>query len=223
MLSLDELGKKHGTDKHEPHRYLPIYEHYLGPRRDAIKVLLEVGVGGWGDPHEGGPSLRMWADYLPWAVILGVDDQPKELDLPDDVHVYRGDQADAALFQSLRDKHGEFDVVVDDCSHHCQPTIATFKAVWPLISVGGLYICEDTGASYDIEYGGYPDPDSIPPTTRRPTTMQFFRRMADDVNFSTTWVGKDTNYPAHYWRGYRMTFVHFWQQLVVIQKAADHA
>jgi hypothetical protein len=216
MSHLDELGRRHGTDKTTIHNYTSVYERYFAPLRDDRLTLLEIGVGGYADPQTGGQSLRMWAEYFPKATIIGLDDQPKTLNLPDRVRVYRGDQTDAALIERLVEDYGQLDIVIDDASHICELSIGAFKAVWPHLKPGGLYICEDVFTSYHAGYGGHPDPDH---QGGDPTAMQFFRRMADDLNYRTGW-GADA-YPAAFWRGYRLRFAHFWPQLVILGKAND--
>jgi hypothetical protein len=181
--------------------------------REEPLTLLEVGIGGYADPHDGGQSLRMWADYFPKATIIGLDNQRKELQLPDRVRVYWGDQSDRELFGRLAEDYGQFDIVVDDASHVSSLCIATFGCAWPHLKPGGLYVCEDVFTSYNPDYGGHPDPDH----QGEPTTVQFFRRMVDDVNYRTGW-GMQA-YPERFWRGHRFEFLHFWPQLVIARKA----
>ena len=217
MSNLDELGCRHGTDKCSVHGYTSVYEHYFAPLREEPLTVFELGVGGYADPAQGGESLRMWADYFPKATIIGLDDQPKNLDLPANVHVYRGDQTSAALIERIAAEHGQFDIAIDDASHISALSIATFGCVWPHLKPGGLYICEDVFTSYQQGwYRGHPDPDH---QGGDPTAMQFFRRMADDVNFRTGWGAEA--YPAAFWRGYRLRFAHFWPQLVILGKDND--
>lgn len=211
-MNLHQLGHRYGTDKATIHRYTQIYERYLAPLRAQPLTLLELGVGGYGDPHAGGESLRMWRDYFPRAQIVGVDHQPKQLGIPTRVHIYCGSQDDPDLFERIIERHGPPSIVIDDASHHTKLTVASFEILWPrLASDGGLYIVEDTCCSYHPDYGGHPDPDRNP-------LMRFFERLADDANHHTTWAGHDTNYPAAFWRGYDPAFVHFWRQLVIIGK-----
>ena len=52
--TLDEIGLKYGTDKSSSHHhYLPFYETFMAPLRDAPITLLEIGV-------YQGASLRTW-------------------------------------------------------------------------------------------------------------------------------------------------------------------
>lgn len=219
MSTLDELGMRYGTDKATNfHGYTPIYEQYFHQLRDEPIVLVEYGVGGYGDPRAGGQSLRMWAEYFPKATIVGVDNQPKALSLVDRVHIVIGDQTDTGVAEDLAATYGAFDIVIDDASHVSNLTIATFKAAWPHIRGGGFYVCEDTFLSYDESFGGQPDPDA----PGDETAMQFFRRMADEVNYEVNYTGPHGSdghgYPDRYHRGYRLQLAHFWPNLVILRK-----
>jgi hypothetical protein len=68
ILTLDELGRKFGTDKSsQAHNYLAVYEQFLAPyRANADLGVLEIGV-------RDGPSVRVWQEYFPAAQIVGVD------------------------------------------------------------------------------------------------------------------------------------------------------
>jgi hypothetical protein len=207
MNTLDELALRYGTDKaSNGHGYTRIYESYFAHLRDEPIVLVEFGVGGYGDPCAGGASLRMWNDWFPKGRIIGVDDQPKNLHLGPRVDIYRGDQASKGVINFIA-RHGPFDIVIDDASHVNSLTISTFENVWPHIKPGGFYVCEDTCESYKPK--ARQDPDS---PLGLPTMMQFFRRLADEVNY------EPHVYPAEYRCGYDLQFVHFWRWLAILRK-----
>jgi hypothetical protein len=48
----------------------------------------------------------------------------------------------------------EFDIILDDGSHLCSHVISTFKACFPRLAAGGIYIVEDLHTSYWSEFGG---------------------------------------------------------------------
>ena len=222
--SLDQLALVHGTDKaSNAHAYTPIYEKYFSHLRDEPILLVEYGVGGYdarGVPCStaGGASLRMWADWLPKATIVGVDNCPKQLDFGGrDIHLYLGDQTDYHIADVIADRHGGFDIVIDDASHLSRQTIDTFRSAWRHLKPGGFYVLEDTANSYYTWAGplhSSNDPDR-PLHNGDPTMMQFMRRMADDVNW------RDYVYPVQFWRGYKLEFAHFWHELVILRKAPD--
>jgi len=70
---LNELARAHGTDKAGDHSYTGAYEFHLAGFRDRPVRLLEIGVGGYEDPDQGGESLRMWKEYFAHGQIFGLD------------------------------------------------------------------------------------------------------------------------------------------------------
>lgn len=230
MITLDELAQRYGTDKSSlHHNYVEVYDQYLAQRRQDPITVLELGIGGHEDPTIGGASLRMWADYFPQATIIGLDVEEKHLDFGRQrVHIYKGSQDDQGLLEAIAAEHGSFDVVIDDASHVSSLTVAAFKAAYPLIKPSGLYWCEDTHMAYhDFYYGrdeANENPDGLVQGAiangmlpSKPTAMQFFRRMADEVNFHGN---HDTDlYPEKYWLGYSLEWAHFYYNLLVLKKA----
>ena len=65
-----------------------------------------------------------------------------------------GDQADVGFLRQVVREMGRVDVVIDDGGHHSSLQIATFEALYPLVDPNGVYLCEDTRASYWGHYGG---------------------------------------------------------------------
>jgi hypothetical protein len=55
------------------------------------------------------------------------------------------DQADSGALLRIVEQEfgGTLDMVIDDASHLYEPTLASFQTLFPLLSVGGLYIIED--------------------------------------------------------------------------------
>jgi hypothetical protein len=93
----------------------------------------------------------MWRDAFPRATIVGVDLSPPNLSLGRRVHMFRGDQTDAALMKRLREKYAPagFDVIVDDASHFGITTARSVQALFPEhLRPGGLYIIEDWSTGY---------------------------------------------------------------------------
>jgi 8-demethyl-8-(2-methoxy-alpha-L-rhamnosyl)tetracenomycin-C 3'-O-methyltransferase len=220
-MTLDEIALKHGTDKATSHHgYTRIYERYLEPLRDEPITLLELGWGGHEDPEAGGASAAMWRDYFPNATIVVIDVEPKTNHL-DGVNFHEGSQADPAFLTRLHNTYGDFDVIVDDASHLSSLTITSWELLYPMLRPGGWYFLEDTHSSYHAHYYGAheanPDPDK-PRAGGEPTTMQYFKRLADEVNFKGR---SDLDlFPAKHWRGYCLEMVAFYFNLAVVRKAA---
>jgi hypothetical protein len=147
--------------------YLEIYERHLAAFRDGFPLgdgtrrplrLLEIGVS------QGG-SLQLWRKYFgPEATIFGIDVDPRcaALDEPE-TRVRIGSQADAAFLNAVVEEMGGVDVVIDDGSHRAQHQRASFDALFPALSFGGLYIAEDLHTSYwALDFtGGYRRPGTF--------------------------------------------------------------
>lgn len=140
---MTEIFDRYCTDKnstfhnypHYYHKYLEPYTHLEGLR------YLEIGV-------LGGQSLRAFREYFPRADrLVGIDINPASLQYAksgDDIHIEIGDQSDTTFMQNVSIKHGGFDVVLDDGSHLERDMVASFKALFPLLNDGGIYVIEDT-------------------------------------------------------------------------------
>ena len=119
--------------------------------------FLEIGV-------DRGGSLELWRDYFgPDAVIFGIDINPKSL-IPDreDLEVRIGSQDDPAFLARVVAEMGGVDVVLDDGSHVAAHQRASFDALFPLLSDGGLYVVEDTHTAYWWGHqGGFRRPGTI--------------------------------------------------------------
>lgn len=179
-MSLDEIGLAQGTDKaSHGHDYLRVYEPLI-PADVPIR-LLEIG---WYE----GASMRTWREYLhPESIVVGVDiNQPA--DPVDGVH-FRHVNATSGEIERVADEFGPFDVIVDDGSHLSPDVIATFKRLWPWVEEGGLYIIEDLHVAYHPDWHGW---DPTNPTRGRvhgPTSMEYLKRIADDVHFEHAAAG----------------------------------
>jgi hypothetical protein len=68
---LPRLAVHFGTDKWGDHRYAQHYHAHFAPLRRKPLRLLEIGVGGFQDPKQGGASPRMWRTYFPRAQTTG--------------------------------------------------------------------------------------------------------------------------------------------------------
>ncbi|PZQ10772.1 MAG: hypothetical protein DI565_19530 [Ancylobacter novellus] len=172
---LSQLAIARGTDKFGVHFYTPHYHRWLHRFRDRPVTVLEIGVGGYHDPHVGGASLRMWRDYFPNGVIVGVDLFDKRLSDAERIETRRGSQADPAFVAALVDEFGRFDIVVDDGSHRSADVIASFELLFPHLADGGIYIVEDASSSYWRSFGGGEG-------DRLPTSMNYAKALFDAID-----------------------------------------
>lgn len=205
---LSRLAVHYGTDKWGAHRYTPHYQRHLGHLRDRDIRLLEIGIGGYSRADQGGASLRMWKAFLPRAQIIGLDLHDKSFVNEERIRAYRGDQTDASLLRRISDQAGPFDVIIDDGSHRPAHIIETFRILFPLLKVGGVYVVEDTQTSYWPEWGGSENLDSAP------TSMAFFKRLADGLNWEE-FVDEqyEPKYTDHFVSG-----LHFYHNMVFVEK-----
>lgn len=138
--------------------YFPIYEKHFAQFKNKPVKVLEIGV-------LNGGSLPMWSKYFgPWSQIVGIDiDAGCKQHEKDGIQVRIGDQSDPKFLQELVDEFGEFDLIIDDGSHHVNHVRKTFEFLYPKMSKNGMYFIEDTHAAYwaDTHGGGLEHPDSI--------------------------------------------------------------
>ncbi|MGD9700370.1 MAG: class I SAM-dependent methyltransferase [Acinetobacter sp.] len=67
---------------------------------------------------------------------------------------YIGNQEDRSFWSEIKKHHGSFDIILDDGGHTMRQQINTFEEMFPTLSDGGIYICEDTHTSYMPSFGG---------------------------------------------------------------------
>ena len=221
--TLDSLARKYGTDKSSAsHGYTEKYVRYLEQLRSKPVTVLELGWGGHEDPDKGGASAQMWRDYFKKGTIVCIDLEEKSItDAHDGIHFRRGSQADPDFIAALAEEFGPFDLIVDDASHLSSLTIKSWELLYPHLKSGGLYVVEDTHMAYHSHYHGTHEanlnPDK-PAAGNKPTAMQYFKRMADEVNFKGR-SGNDLDlFPRQYWKGYDLEFVHFYFNILFVEK-----
>lgn len=170
MSTLDRLAKLYGTDKSsDNHNYCVKYEKYLPFNRyDKINIL-EIGI-------LDGKSLLTWKDYFYRSNILGVDINPDCKQYEEErITVEIGSQADGNFLSRVWQQYGPFDMILDDGSHMNSHMIYSFEHLWGSVKSGGVYVIEDIGCSYWEDYdGGY---------LKETSSVEYFKRLSDDVNF----------------------------------------
>lgn len=143
---------KYSTSKWEQ-GMIDVYEVLLDPIKHEAATLLEFGV-------YYGESMHYYRDFFtnPDAKIVGFDHQPTEFYGKDhrgglesyvwpgrhNVFLEKGEQRVDADVKRVCDKHGPFDVIVDDGMHdYPHPTEDVFRICWPYVKEGGFYMIED--------------------------------------------------------------------------------
>jgi hypothetical protein len=146
MSELDELFKKYPTDK-SPLRtnYTHMYEYHLKPIKNDIKKILEIGVARGG-------SVASWRDYLPNAMVYGIDINPNCKNFEEErIKISIGDASDEKFIENFIKENGsDFDVIIDDGSHFMSHYKKSFDLLFDHVKPEGFYVFEDLGVCYDV-------------------------------------------------------------------------
>jgi predicted O-methyltransferase YrrM len=132
--------------KTNAHAYYPLYADYLNHRRKSVKKVLEIGV-------YTGYSMLMWREYFPNAEIVGVDISLEHSWMgknakdvckgKDRITLIEADGTKKEVAKRVGEEFGEFDVIVDDGSHHPTDQILSLIYFLPYLKLDGLYVIED--------------------------------------------------------------------------------
>ena len=98
-----------------------------------------------------------------------------------------GSQDDGNFLNSVVDKYGEFDLIIDDGSHIQQHVLTSFEFLFPRLAEGGTYVVEDSCCAYWPDFGGGLRVDG--------SSVEHFKNLVDDVNFNGSLC--DNFEPAH--------------------------
>ena len=207
--NLKMLATLYGSDKWNTHWYAQHYEQAFRSIRRKRLTVLEIGIGGYGDPRLGGGSLRMWRTWFPHAVIHGIDIEDKSGHEERRIRIHRGSQTDNDFLASVIEKTGPPDLIVDDGSHRNRDVISTFKFLFPRLADGGYYVVEDIQTSY------WPDGD-ISDRNNPSTSVGFFKALVDGLNWE------------EYFGDYRpndfdlgITSISFHHNLIIVKKGRN--
>lgn len=116
--------------------YFTVYDRHLAKFQNRFCTLLEIGVS-----HGG--SLQVWKEFLPHSSITGVDIDPRcRAFVEGSTGVITADQGNASDMEAIAGMWS-WDIVIDDGSHLPEHQAISFKAIWPKVIPGGVYIIED--------------------------------------------------------------------------------
>lgn len=182
-LTLTQLADQFQTDKGtlhpEPHHYSLLYDLLLYSRRSSLKQMLEIGLNAGGPEVGGGvdrvldvsPSVAMWLQYFPHAVIHGFDISDFSPLKHPRFRFVRGDSGVEADLQRVSPGEGEaFGLIVDDGSHASFHQQLALKVLFPKLAAGGLYIVED------LHWQSPYYEDQLPPTIKTAELVQHWYR-----------------------------------------------
>ena len=148
--------------------YFPIYDRHLAHYRGLPVRVLEIGV------YRGG-GLALLRHYLgPDAKLVGIDIDEAARNAARDYEVELGDQADPEFLRRVSEKHGPFDIVIDDGGHTMVQQVTSVETLFPLLRDEGTYLVEDCHTSYWTEYA-----DQGP---EGPTFIEWAKVRIDDLN-----------------------------------------
>jgi hypothetical protein len=213
--NLSALADYFGTDKNSLN-YTQHYQLHFRPFRDKKINLLEIGIGGYDNPWDGGHSLRMWKSFFTRASIFGLDVINKSPHDDFRIKTIKGSQTDEELLAKLAEEVGGFDIVIDDGSHLNEHVITSFRILFPLLRLGGIYAIEDLCTSYweshpkGVPWGGSKNLEA------QFTSMNFLKRLVDGLNHEE--YAKHTK--PHPFSRY-ITSMHFYHNLAFIYKGSN--
>lgn len=164
-----------GKILHKWNHYFDIYEKHFHSYINKPITMFEIGV------FEGG-SLDMWKEYFgPDSTIVGIDINPdcKKNNNPDKkIFVEIGNQSDINFLQSVVEKYGKPDIVLDDGSHMMIDLISTFNFLYYKTKENGVYLVEDLHTCYWSDFGGgLNNPNSF---------IEFTKNKVDELNSNYT-------------------------------------
>lgn len=197
------MEKKHRLI-HKVVHYFPIYETWFSKFRNTDVVFVEIGV-------QNGGSAQMWKDYFgKYAKIIGVDIDERCKQFEDEqITIEIGSQEDPKFWAEFKQKYPRVDVLLDDGGHTMKQQITSFNEMFPHVSEGGIYMCEDCGTSYrkdrDTWGGGYGNPN---------TFIEYTKKLIDLMNAYETKGIIEPDYFTHNIGG-----IHFYDAIVVFEKS----
>ena len=103
--------------------------------RHSVKLVMEVGVAD-------GSCLLAWRDIFPNATIVGVDIHPSDRAHGERLEFHLGDQRVRRHCEAAAAGR-QFDLIVEDATHHIGDTLLTLYWLWPFVRPGGLYVVEE--------------------------------------------------------------------------------
>jgi hypothetical protein len=143
MSNLYDLGIKHNTDKSYAHYFTKIYDLYFNKIRIDNINFLELGIG------SNAASGPMWAEYFCNGNIYVFDIVQNYVDKINNYCIknlkgFCGDvTSHDILTDFLKNNCNNFDVILDDASHHVKDMQISFGKLFSSVKSGGYYIIED--------------------------------------------------------------------------------
>lgn len=129
------------------HAYYLHYAKYLHSKRFEVKKVLEIGIFK-------GHSMLLWNDYFPNAEIYGIDidlnqtnigKTPKDICKGKDrIKLFEFDCSKKENVDNfIKEVGGDFDLIIDDGSHHPTHQVLALLYYLPYLKDNGLFVMED--------------------------------------------------------------------------------
>lgn len=146
---LDDLMFKYRADKSSriKHNYCNTYYELFKDRRESVKKVLEIGTAE-------GASLFAWRDFFPNAMIYGAEIEDKRVSMLqglDRINVFKSDQTRIKDLARITEQVDNYDLVVDDGSHHTSDQYLTCISIVPHLKEGFIYVIEDVHEPEELE------------------------------------------------------------------------
>ena len=200
---LAELLLRFGSGRWGIHRSPQQYARHFGPLRDRSLTILELPAGGYDDPDTDDSSLRAWKRYFRRAMVYRIDVVGRYELLEQRVRTLRGRRMDPRFLSGAVAQTGPLDIVIDACHDRLDVT-ASFGLLFPHLRPGGIYVIEDVGSG-----------NGLPGAA---TTAGFFTSLVDRLSYREFDPPAEDG-PAE--TGTTAAGVHFYRDLVVVEKGAD--
>jgi hypothetical protein len=162
------FNKNNKKDLHKWLHYFNIYEENFSKFKKKKITILEIGIA------KGG-SLRMWKNYFSSdSTIIGIDINPdcKKFE-KDNIKTYIGNQTDVNFLSSVIKDIDKPDIIIDDGGHTSNQQIISFNYLFGHLNDKGIYLVEDTHASYHSDFQDRQDGF---------TFMDYAKSLADKLN-----------------------------------------
>jgi len=151
----------------------------------------------------------MWKNYFgDGCQIIGIDINPNCIEAEEDgIKVYIGDQTDIEFLESVLEKIGTPNIIIDDGGHTMKQQKISFEFLFPQMAYEGIYICEDLHTSYwKKNYGGG--------LRKRGTFIEYTKELIDHLHAFHI-EGQRLN-PSYFTEN--IGGIHFYDSVVVVEK-----
>ncbi len=205
MASLDDIGLVTGTDKSSKHHgYLTFYDQFFNKIRHKSVNILEIGI-------DKGASLYMWRAYFNNGIINGIDINQETKSLEKErVIIHIGDQTDQKFIETIGQKFGPFDVIIDDGSHIWDHQMTSLRYLYKFLKYDGFYVIEDlqTSFSYHDSYDHFKG-------NSQESTVEYMHRLSKLIVARHTLAEKDDFFSQYL---NTMEFIAFYYGVALIKK-----